>query len=334
MKQKQFIIILLATLMLFGCASGTNQERSSTEELSESSSNSSGVTNSIPFEEIVMPFENGENLRVIIKSSEELAQTLVENEWLTVTPQWINREVNRWEVFDAEFFVENALILHFMVINSTTPTYFLEDIEKTDEKLTLYIVGEYEGDAFNEAMGFVSFVVKVAQSDIENITNFVTDVKLRKLAEKLTLYSLEEAYNYDLLNKEDIKHIGFFVSDKIFALNTSTNEWEEIEFTPEFGRPTLSALDENTVSKIKFSFYEKNKEVIDNELALLKNNGYIAQDTTALDTVSLISFLGEYNRAFAAQITTSVLEYDLGSFEVIIDNISWSQFAPEVLIFK
>lgn len=334
MKQKQFIIILLATLMLFGCASGTNQERSSTEELSESSSNSSGITNSIPFEEIVMPFENGENLRVIIKSSEELAQTLVENEWLTITPQWINREINRWEAFDTDFFVESALILHFIVINSTTPTYFLEDIRKTDENLTLYIVGEYEGDAFNEAMGFVSFVVKVAQSDIENITNFVADVKLRKLAEKVTLYSLEEAYNAGLLNKDDLKHIGFFVSGKISMLNASTSEWKETYFIPDFDRPLLSSLDEGTATKIKSSFYEKNKKVIDNELELLKNNGDIDQNITALDTVSLVSFLGEYNRAFAVQIMTSVLEYGLGSFEVIVDNISWSQFAPEVLIFK
>lgn len=181
MRQKQFITILLATLMLFGCTAGTKQESSISENLSESSSNSSGVTNSIPFEEIVMPFENGENLRVIIKSSEELAQTLVENEWLTITPQWINREINRWEAFDTEFFADNALILHFMVINSTTPIYFLEDIRKTDENITLYIVGEYEGDAFNEAMGFVSFVLKVAKNDIGNITNIATDTKLRKL---------------------------------------------------------------------------------------------------------------------------------------------------------
>ena len=334
MKHKQFITMLLATLMLSGCGPLTTIESSSTEELSEVSTNSSSVTNSIPFEEIVMPFENGENLSMIVKSSEELAVILIENEWLTITPQWINREVNRWEPFDTEFFVESALILHFMVINSTTPTYFLEDIRKTDEKLTLYIVGEFEGDAFNEAMGFVSFVVKVAKSDIENITNFVTDVKLRKLAEKVTLYSLEEAYNYGMLNKEDIKHVGFFVSDKIFTLNASTNEWEETNFIPDFERPLLSSLDEGTTTKIKSSFYEKNKEMIDNELELLKNNGDIDQNITALDTVSLVSFFGEYNRAFAVQIMTSVFEYGLGYFEVIVDNISWSQFAPEVLIFK
>lgn len=129
---------------------------------------------SISFEEISMSFGGGENLSIIIKSTEELTALLAEKEWLSAVS-------NRWIDFDVEFFANKALILYFAITSSVSVSYLLDDIQIVGDNLKIYLVGQHYGDIMLDAEGFASFVVMVEKSDIENITSFDTDVRYENL---------------------------------------------------------------------------------------------------------------------------------------------------------
>lgn len=152
--------------------------------------------------------------------------------------------------------------------------------------------------------------------------------------DNMKVYGLKEAYDAGFLNKDDVMHIGFFMSGEIFEVQNTIDEWVKIDFIPQIVMPELSDINDNTIDKIKIAFYEKNKQAMDAELNRLKSDGYLAEDISAIETISILLFLGEYKGAFAVQITTSLINYGEGSFEVVVDNVAWTQFAPEIVIYK
>lgn len=60
----------------------------------------------------------------------------------------------------------------------------------------------------------------------------------------------------------------------------------------------------------------------------------MTKDVSAIDTISILSFQGEYDGAFAVQVKTSLFEYGEGSFRENIDNIAWIQFGHVIAIYK
>jgi hypothetical protein len=145
-----------------------------------------------------------------------------------------------------------------------------------------------------------------------------------------TFFTLQEAYNEGLITKEDLRHIMHF-SGGIFEIFDSSNdlwlneilslpeeEWtviERVDFTPQFQRPEVVDLNAQIASTIKNLFAQEND--------------------VPLGTVSIHSFLGEFNGSFAVRVTTS--EWEHGPAEPMPEEILgmvWWLITPQLRIFN
>lgn len=330
MNKKQIISMLAATLLLSGCVPYTNSESSislpSEQDSAISGSLSNEINNAISFTEIPMVFVSGEHLALIIKSAEELSSALEENEWL------VQGLPNYWSEFTSDFFANEALIIYSFITESISLTYLIEDLQIDDEVLKLSLISRLYGNLMLDALGFASFVIRVAQKDIVNITSFATSVRREMLPELMMMYDLGNAYQ-SALTKDDIKHIGFFVSGQLYEIDGPECEWIAIDFVPQIDKPELSMLNEKVIESMKTSYYLRYKKHIDQDLYWLQQNGYNEQNIKGIDTIEVFAFYGKYDGAFAVKITSSLFEYPAVINEVIIDNIGWLDSLPEVVIF-
>jgi len=139
-------------------------------------------------------------------------------------------------------------------------------------------------------------------------------------------YSLQDAYDEGLITKSDLIHIIYF-------MNGSMSELKE-PFEPQIEIPNNDDLDSEILEKMKESFYKLHRKNIDKELDWNITNGQLPDTTNAIATISIYSFLGEFNGVFAVQVVSSLWEYDLGSYPITLAGLTWEQFAPEVIIYK
>lgn len=147
-------------------------------------------------------------------------------------------------------------------------------------------------------------------------------------------YSIEEAYDRRLITREDLMHITYFMNGEVFEVKDGSTQMVKVEFEPQIAAPNTSDLDLQIVNNMRQVLYEKNQEGMENSLQWLKDNGYSNESITVMDTISITSFLGEYNNFFAVQITSSLWSYGLGVYEVNIAGIAWKQYSdPPVRIF-
>ena len=330
MKKKHFITVIIAMLLLSGCVPGIDKESSNIEPSEQSSeinsSENSGRDNSIPFTEVPMVFVSGESVSLIIKSTEALSTALSENDWLLRDlPYW-------WNDFTTDFFTNEALIIYSTITPSISLMYLIEDLQLVDGVVKLALISRLYGNLMLDALGFASFVIRVSQSDVANITSFETTIRQEIVDELMGIYTLQEAYQ-GVLTIDDIKHIGFFVSGQLYEINPPDTERVIIDFVPQIEKPKLSMLNENVIEKMKISYYLLHKKIIDQELYWLKQNGYMDQNIKGIDTIEVFAFFGEYNGAFAVKITSNLFEYPSVIEEVRIDNKCWDDSPPQVVIF-
>ncbi len=301
MNKKPFITILLAITMLSACVPGTDQVSSSHEQSSNITSNTSSVVGtSIPFSEVPMAYASGEDLSVIVKSPTELNATLTENEWLLAGVP------NKWADFDNEFFIDNTLILHFMITTSTTPTYVLKDIRKDGENLRLYIVGEYYGNAFEEAMGFAAFVITVTKADIKKYYNFATNITYNQLDEiaphinQGTFYVFSEAYDEGLL--------------MIKNLQTIKNQMVGVD--------EALVIDEIIEDLI-----------INDYLAIIHTGESSGTSTIAYEHIDLTRYYGEYNGSYVVVLAITIHDYPAIAINEEIGGIMFDYGLPRIQVW-
>lgn len=145
-----------------------------------------------------------------------------------------------------------------------------------------------------------------------------------------TFYSLQEAYEERLITKTDLMHIIYFMNGSIFDVE----EQVEIPFEPQIEKAAVEDLDSAIRANMKEAFYEIHRQSIDEELDWHITNKHLPVNTSAISTISITSFLGEFNGVFAARVISSLWEYDLGSYSVNLAGMTWEQFAPEIIIYK
>ncbi len=145
-----------------------------------------------------------------------------------------------------------------------------------------------------------------------------------------TFYSLQEAYDEGFITKADLMHIIYFMDGFIF----DAEELVVIPFEPQIETPTVEDLDPAIVENMKMAFYEYHRQYIDEELNRLITKGYLPVNTSAISTISILSFLGEFNGAFAVQVKSSLMLHFPGSYYVTLAGIRWSQLPPEIIIYK
>ncbi|MCL2410598.1 MAG: hypothetical protein FWC97_03040 [Treponema sp.] len=167
---------------------------------------------------------------------------------------------------------------------------------------------------------------------------------------KGTFYSLQEAYDGGFITRGDIKHISYFATGRVVeVLDATGNEWEmelhqpenywtkirKIDFTPQTPNPFLTNISPKVISDMKSAFYAANKELMDISLQQEIERGDIRRGTTALDTISIDAFYGEYNGSYAVRITSSLWGYGDLAIHQLASNIGWDfGVGPYITIFK
>jgi len=165
-----------------------------------------------------------------------------------------------------------------------------------------------------------------------------------------TFYSLQEAYDGGFITRDDIKHISWFATGRVVeVLDATGNEWEmelhqpenywtkirKIDFTPQNPNPFLTNISPKVISDMKLAFFAVNKELMDISLQQEIERGDIRRGTTALDTISINAFYGEYNGSYAVRITSSLWGYGGVAIYQLVSNIGWGfGSAPFIMIFR
>jgi len=107
------------------------------------------------------------------------------------------------------------------------------------------------------------------------------------------IYTLQEAYDMGLIDRDDLMHISYFLrNDGKVSIRNANGEIERIEFTPKIDKPKLSDLDEKIKEDMKDAHYRKHKDFFDG----LKN--------PKIDRV--VGFLGKYKKAYAVTIQSTL----------------------------
>jgi len=152
-----------------------------------------------------------------------------------------------------------------------------------------------------------------------------------------TLYSLQEAYDKGFLTKADILHIVYFLNDSVFEVIPVTVDgevWARDDFVPQIETPALSMLYQKIINDMKMAFYEKHRQGLNDAIQWLEDNGYRDKGDKVIDSISVFSFLGEYNDSFAIRISSNLIEHGTGNFTENVASIEWDQFGLPVTIYR
>ena len=165
-----------------------------------------------------------------------------------------------------------------------------------------------------------------------------------------TFYTLQEAYDSGFITRNDIKHISYFATGRVIeVLDAYRNRWEmelslpddywtkirRIDFMPQNDIPSLAKISPQVIAGMKSAFYTAHRELMDISLQQEISIGSIPQGTTALDTISILDFLGTYNGFYAVRITSSLWLYGGFAIHQLVSNIGWGfGGAPFISIFR
>lgn len=141
-------------------------------------------------------------------------------------------------------------------------------------------------------------------------------------------YTLQEAYESNLLTVNDLMYISYYYSGKVMKVEQGVDyhdlkNWQEIDFKPTVALPVL---DSETEEHIKISFYNKN-------IRLFKDGeGNIKKYEK--DLVKVTAFLGNYNGNYVVQIDSDEIIYGTGSPVVCMGGIILDEGAPPIMVFS
>lgn len=142
------------------------------------------------------------------------------------------------------------------------------------------------------------------------------------------IYTLQEAYNEGTISRTDLMHIVYFMNGEVFEFSEEVDNIVKIDFEPHIAIPSISEIEEKTIEDIKKTFYNENQQQIDDEVS------YLNKSIDIMETINIVSFLGKYSGAYALQVDTTLMANGDGSFDLNIGGIVWTQFGPEIIIYK
>lgn len=140
-------------------------------------------------------------------------------------------------------------------------------------------------------------------------------------------YTLQEAYDSNLITVNDLMHISYYQSGEVYKVEQGADyhdpeNRQKIDFTPTVALPVL---DSETEEHIKKAFYYKN-------IYLFKNSENTIKKYEK-DILKIICFLGNYNENYVVQIDSDEWIHGTGSPMVCIGGIVLNEGAPAITIF-
>ena len=146
------------------------------------------------------------------------------------------------------------------------------------------------------------------------------------------IYTLEEAYEKGLIDKDDAMHMAYFLNGSgTVRIENEDGTSRMLEFTPTISKPKLTDLNEGTKEDIVRAYYNKYKKTFDEYLAYYQENhpGLFSNALEFIDGV--IGYLGKYNGAYVVGIQ-SILPTP--AFRVVIDGVIINTIDIPILVFK
>ncbi len=280
------------------------------------------------YDETTMPFDiayqsgddyfSQENALAILKSKDELLSLCREKKYpfFDEKNENFDRKLSRtMRSYSEDYFNDKSLI--FILLNENR--VFLPKIEKIkveDGILTVFIsnpTGNREESA--EKNTFV-YIIETEKSSLENVNGVITEKTDKGTAdeyEKINFYSefysLEYAYNRNLVTKNDIRSIGYYQnlgkewqgkdgSEQVKSLEDFVaTEYQPVEKAP-------NELSAETIEKIKTSY----AELLNDSLKYFyeQKGKTIKKDFLTVNDIYEVKYFGTYNGYIAVAVPSKM----------------------------
>lgn len=129
-------------------------------------------------------------------------------------------------------------------------------------------------------------------------------------------YTLQEAYERRIVDKNDLMHISYFLCGGVYV--GDEKEWSKIDFIPSESKGNLDDL---TARIIKQMYYDQNKN-------LFKD----MTEQTALEHIEISNFGGNYDGGYVLSLFPDFMQYGTGSYIEVIDGIVLILMEPQVMV--